>query len=345
MALRADELEKDYYRVLDVPETATDKEITRAYRRLARQLHPDAGGGSGDSERFGEVAAAYEVLHDPAKRREYDEARRLLGASGLGGTRGGSGRPRGRTVRVHRHGRATGRATGPIDVDLGDLFGRPTAGGAGTRPRPRRGPDLTTEVHLDFEEAVRGTTREIRVVDEVACAVCGGIGLPPSTFSSPCLACGGQGVQHATRTVTARVPTGVEDGQTIRVEGRGGPGRDGGPAGDLRVRVHVAPHRLFGRQGRDLTVTLQVTFAEAALGADVRVPTLDQPVTLRIPPGTQTGTTFRIRGRGVPARAGPGDLLVTVHVEVPRHLTDDQRAAVEALAAATPGSSRSRLGG
>ena len=306
MALRTEELEKDHYRVLGVPETATDQEITRAYRRLARELHPDTG--SGDNARFGDVATAYEVLHDPARRREYDQARRLLraGAPPGGSAHTGSAWPRGRTVRVHR------------------------------RRSPRRGPDLEAELRLDFADAVRGTTAEIPAVEEVRCPGCDGTGRDPRALTAPCSSCAGTGVQRRSRTVTARIPAGVDDGQAIRLPGRGGAGIDGGPPGDLWVRVHVAPHPVLGRRGRDLTVSVPVTFAEAALGADVRVPTLDGPVTVRVPAGTQPGTTLRLRGSGVPGPGTPGDLLVTVRVEVPRQLTPRQRAAVEELAAATP---------
>ena len=327
MAATAEWLEKDYYRVLGVPETATDKDVTRAYRRLARELHPDTNRGGGDAQRFGEVTAAYDVLHDPEKRREYDQVRRLAASARTGG---GPSWPHGRQVRVNRRGRPGPGRTRTVSVEdllggdaeqsLGDLFGDGSGGGfsrartAGGR-RPRRGADLEAELELPFEDAVRGTTRVLRL---------------------------------GSRTVTARIPPGVADGQTIRLPGRGEPGSDGGPPGDLRIRVSVAPHRVLGRSGRDLTVTVPVTFPEAALGADIAVPTLDGPVTVRVPPGTRSGTTLRVRGRGVPSSGrsggGAGDLLVTVEVDVPRRLDDRQRAAVEALAAALPGSPRASLG-
>ena len=271
MSVQTDWLEKDYYALLGVPETASEQDVSRAYRKLARELHPDVNPDkAGAEERFKEVSAAYDVLSDPAKRKEYDELRRMQAArsGGLGGAGGGA-------YEFH------------FD-DVGDLFGDIFGS------RLRRGADLEAEVGLGFEEAVRGAERKV-----------------------------GQ--------ATVRIPAGIEDGRLIRVAGQGGAGRDGGPPGDLYVTVRVGRHPLFGRQGPHLTLTVPVTFAQAALGADIRVPTLDgDPVTLRVPEGTPSGRTFRVRGRGVPGR---GDLLVTVEVSVPRTLTEEQRRAVEALAA------------
>lgn len=311
MAVRAEWLEKDYYDVLGVPATASDKDLNRAYRKLARRLHPYANPGDAASEeRFKEVTAAYDVLGDPDRRREYDEARRRRAAGVGAGPGDPAGGPGAFTFRVDE-GDLDG--FGFADFDLGDLLGDVLAGGGSHRARPRRGRDLASELDLDFEEAVRGTTRAVTLAGEA----------------------GGPA-----RTVRARVPAGVDDGGTIRLPGLGEPGRDGGPAGDLLLRVRVARHRLFGRQGRDLTVTVPVTFPEAALGAEITVPTLDDPVTLRIPAGTPSGRTFRVRGRGVP---GGGDLLVTVEVAVPPRLSPEQRRAVEALAAA-PGDADPRAG-
>lgn len=365
-------LETDYYQVLGVPPTATDKEISRAYRRLAKQYHPDLHPGS--EEKFKQISAAYDVLGDPQKRKEYDEVRRL-GAAGLGGL-GGFGRPGagGTTFRVGDLG----------DLgDLSDLLGGlgSVFGGRRRRPGPQRGADLEAELHLSFEDAVRGVTAPVHLVGEAACETCGGSGAAPGSHSvscpqchgkgvldenqglfslsricprcngkgtvveKPCPTCRGTGTVRRTREVKVRIPPGVEDGQRIRVKGRGAPGRGGAPAGDLFVTVHVAPHRLFGRRGRHLTLAVPVTFAEAALGATITVPTLDGSVTLKIPPGTQSGQTFRVRGHGVPAsgREPAGDLLVTVDVQVPRHLTPEQRAAIEAYAKASSGDIRQHL--
>jgi len=374
MAAQREWLEKDYYAVLGVSSTATDKEITRAYRKLAKQYHPDANPGSED--RFKEISAAYDVLGDEAKRKEYDEIRRLgaAGVGGFGGFPGGFGGPGGQTIRIEDLG------------DLGDLLGG-LGGvfGGGRRQRaagPRRGADVETELHLSFEDAVRGITTTVNVAGEARCETCGGSGAAPGTtpvtcprcggkgfldepqglfslsrvcpecagrgtkIEKPCPTCKGSGVTTRTRPVKVRIPPGVEDGQRIRVKGRGEAGRANGPSGDLYVAVHVGNHPLFARRGRNLTITVPVTYPEAVLGTTVTVPTLDGQVTLRVPHGTTPGKTFRVKGRGVPGhgRSGPGDLLVTVDVTVPAKLTDEQRAAVEQLAALSDEKPRAHLG-
>jgi molecular chaperone DnaJ len=378
MAPQREWFEKDYYQVLGVSESATEKEITRAYRKLAKQYHPDANPGS--EERFKEITAAYEVLGDADKRKEYDEVRRLgpVGANfgGFGGPSPGTGGAQDFTFRYEDA--AGGGMGGGLGDLLGGIFGRGgrTARGAG----PQRGADLEAELHLSFQDAVEGVTTTVNVAGDAPCHTCRGTGAAPGTaptvcprcggrgvlddnqglfsFSQPCPTCGGRGVRietpcptcHGTgaelraRQVRVRIPPGVVDGQRIRVKGRGGPGRNNGPAGDLYVVVRVAPDELFGRRGRDLTLTVPLTFSEAALGATIRVPTLEGPVSLRVPPGTPSGRTFRVRGRGVKSGKTAGDLLVTVEVAVPPHLTDAQREAVEALASASEESPRAHLG-
>ncbi len=356
-------LEKDFYKVLGVSDKATDKEITRAYRKLAKQYHPDANPGAED--RFKEVSTAYDVLGDPAKRREYDELRRYgpVGGGFPGGAQGGG---------------FNGGRVGFDDLGdlLGGLFGGSGRGGAQRaqhgRAGARRGDDLEAVLHLSFGDAIEGVTTTVNVTSDASCSTCGGTGSAPGTspvicsrcggrgvlaedqglfsFSSPCRECGGTGMRVETpcrtcrgagierrpRQVKVRIPPGVEDGQRIRVKGRGGAGHNGGPAGDLFVVVQVEPHKLFGRRGKNLTLRLPVTYPEAVLGATVKVPTLDEPVSLRIPPGTPSGKTLRVRGRGVPVGNGAGDLLVTVEIVVPKQLSDEQREAVEALASAIP---------
>jgi molecular chaperone DnaJ len=369
--------EKDYYKTLGVPEKATPKEITRAYRKLARELHPDANPGDASAEeRFKEVASAYDVVGDEAKRKEYDEVRKMGPMGGFGPGPGAAGRP--------------GSGGSPFDAsDLGDLFGglfgrgRGRGGPAGgTRgPGPQRGADLEAELHLPFREAVRGVTTTLHLTSDAACSTCHGSGARPGTapqvcpncagrgvldenqgmfsFSTPCPNCAGQGTiitdpcptcrgsgtERRPREVKVRIPEGVDDGQRIRLKGRGGAGRNGGPSGDLFVVVHVEPDPVFGRSGRNLTLTVPVTFAEAALGTKLTVPTLDDDtVTLKIPAGTPGGKVFRVKGRGVKTKKGTGDLLVTVQVAVPAKLSPEQREAVEALAAATSESPRQHLG-
>jgi molecular chaperone DnaJ len=369
-----DYVEKDYYAALGVPKDASAADIKKAYRKLARDLHPDKNpDDKAAEERFKEVSEAYDVLSDDTKRKEYDEARSLFGA-GLRGGRGG------------------GAPGGGFSFDLGDLLGGQGGGGGlndvfgglfggrGQARGPRRGADVEAAVTLAFADAVRGVTVPLRISSPATCSTCRGSGAAPGTaprlcsvcdgagvtsrnqggfaFAEPCRACrgsghtvdtpcprcSGTGTTTTERTLNVRVPPGVSDGQRIRLAGRGSPGDRGGPAGDLLVQVHVTPHKVFGRKGDHLTMTLPVTYPEAALGADVSVPTLDGSVTLRVPPGTATGRTFRVKGRGVPRKAGgPGDLLVTVEVAVPQRLTGEAKEALEKYAAAAPDDPREHL--
>ena len=390
MAPQREWFEKDYYAVLGLTKDASEKEITRAYRKLAKQYHPDANPGDKAAEdRFKEVSAAYDVLGDGAKRKEYDEVRQMA-ASGFGAGFGGGAGPGGfGGFNFSDFGDGSGVRFETDDAGgLGDLLGNLFGGrgrrgpqGGRTANGPRRGGDLEAEVHLSFDDAVHGATIGVQLTGAAPCTQCGGSGAAPGTFpqtcpqcggagtlavdqgpfsfsqvcprcggsgrvvETPCSRCGGGGAETRTREVKVRIPVGVSDGQRVRVKGKGTPGRNGGPPGDLFVNVHVAPHPLFGRRGDNLLLRLPVTFSEAALGAEVRVPTLDTPVTVRIPPGTPHGKTLRVRGRGMPkAAGGSGDLLVTVEVVVPQSLSDQQREAVEALAAADTVNPRTHLG-
>jgi molecular chaperone DnaJ len=362
--------DKDYYAILGVEQAASQKDITKSYRQLARQLHPDANpDDKAAEERFKEVSAAYEVLGDPEKREQYDEVRRMgpmAGGFGPGGFAGGQG--------VHFD-------AGDISDLIGNLFSRGRAGRQQQAPQgPRRGADIEATLTMPFDDAIRGATTTVNVTSDVRCPDCFGSGAAVGTsprpcpdcggtgavdedqgffsFSRPCPSCGGRGRIIDTpcptcaglgsvrrpRQVKVRIPQGVRDGQRIRVKGRGGAGANGGPDGDLYVRVQVAPHALFGREADNLTLTVPVTFAEAALGSDVTVPTLDGgTVTIRVPAGTRSGRTFRVRGRGVVTPKSKGDLLVTVEIDVPQELSDAEREAIEALASATEGSPRQGL--
>jgi len=382
MAPQREWFEKDYYAVLGIPSSASDKEVQRAYRKLAKQYHPDANQGDAVAEeRFKEISAAHEVLGDPEKRKEYDQVREMVasgvGPGGFGGGYGGfPGGFQGQTINFED--------IGGLGDLLGGLFGGGRRGGRrGRGPAgPQRGADLEAELYLDFLDAVHGVTTSVSLTAEAPCSVCGGSGAKPGTFPEVCETCGGtgavavdqgpfsfsnvcptcggrgqivrdkckhcrgRGTEVRPREVKVRVPAGVRDGQRIRVQGRGAPGTSGGPPGDLYVVVHVGEHPIFGRSGtKHLTVTVPITFAEAALGAQVKVPTLDGAVTVKVPAGTHAGKTVRVRGRGIdPPKGEPGDLLVTFDVEVPRHLTDEQRQAVEALAGAFHENPRSHLG-
>lgn len=387
MAPQREWFEKDYYAVLGVPKGATDKDITRAYRKLAKQYHPDANpGDAAAEERFKEVSAAHDVLGDAERRAEYDQVREMAASGAYAGGPGGFG--------------GTGGFGGGFDgfegADISDLLGGLFGGGGGRgfsgggggrraqRHAPVRGDDLETELHVDFLDAVHGVTAPVRFTSDASCGTCHGSGAEPGTaidvcaqcggqgqvavnqgpfsFSQVCPACGGSGRRIATpchtcrgrgvelrsREVKVKVPAGVADAQRIRVKGRGGAGRNGGEPGDLYVIVHVAPHDLFGRSGaRNLTLRVPVTITEAALGAAVRVPTLGEPVTVKVKAGTQSGTTLKVKGRGIPASSAkgePGDLLVTFDVVVPERVNDAEREALEAFAAAGRDDVRSRLG-
>jgi molecular chaperone DnaJ len=365
--------EKDYYAVLGVPADASQKDITKAYRKLARENHPDTNkGDAAAEERFKEISAAYDVVGDADKRTKYDEVRRLGPVGGgFGGAPGGGFGGGGFSGDV-----------GDLGDLLGNLFGRGGRRGGGTRPQgPVRGVDLETELHLSFEDALNGVTTSVHLVSDAVCSTCRGSGAEPGSdvvvcpqcagrgvidenqglfsFSQPCPrcagngmvvddpchTCGGSGVERRPRTVKVKIPAGVTDGQRIKLSGRGGPGRHGGPPGDLFVVVHVGRHELFGRKGRNLTLSVPITFAEAALGADVKVPTLSgEPVTIRIPSGTRSGRTFKVKGRGASTSSGTGDLLVTVEVAVPQNPSAEERELIAKLAEASDESPRTHLG-
>lgn len=374
-----DWIDKDFYRELGVSSDATDQDIKKAYRKLARELHPDANPGNAQAEaRFKAVSEAYGVLGDSEKRKQYDEARRLFGSGGFrpggfGGFGGGSGGGSNFDFSDLFAGQQAAGGGGGISDMLGNLFGR-RGGTATSANRPRRGADVETEVRIDFVEAVKGATVPMRLSSPSTCDTCHGSGAKPGTtprtcptcsgaglvsrsqgafaFSEPCRdcrgtgrivddpcpECGGDGVSTKSRTLTVRIPPGVDDDQRIRLAGQGEPGQGGGHAGDLYVRVHVTPHAVFGRTGNDLTLKVPVTFGELALGTTLEVPTLDGKVTLRVPPGTASGRVLRVRGKGIVRRDGQaGDLLVTLQVAVPAKLDAAAQAALETYASATAG--------
>jgi molecular chaperone DnaJ len=356
-------VEKDFYKELGVSSDAKPAEIKSAYRKLASELHPDKNPDNPTAaERFKAVSEAYSVLSDEAKRKEYDETRRLFAEGGFGRRRFSGGNFGG-----------FGGAGDGAEFNLNDLFD--SAGQTGglfgrgaqqPRPsRPRRGNDLETEAELDFIEATKGVEMPLRLTSPAPCTNCHGSGARPGTspkicttcngsgvisrnqgafgFSEPCTDCRGTGsiIEHPcpeckgtgvatrTRTINVRIPPGVQDGQRIRLPGQGEAGLRGAPSGDLYVTVHVKPDNVFGRDGENLTVNVPVSFTELALGTTLSVPTLDGKVNVRVPKGTADGRILRVRGRGVPKRDGAsGDLLVTVKVAVPPNL---EGAALEAL--------------
>ena len=361
----ADWVSKDFYQVLGVSKGSSADEIKKAYRRLARANHPDSNPGDTAAEdRFKSISEAYSVLSDAERRKEYDEQRALFAAGGFRRPAGpGGGRD---------YSDLFGGGGG-----FGDLFGGVFGGGARSRTaQPRRGQDVESDSSLTFEQALEGITVSLRLSSDEACSACSGTGAKAGTMPRVCATCQGSGMQTSsqggvfamtepcrdclgrglvvddpcpvchgsgrgvsTRTIQARIPAGVRDGQKIRLRGKGAPGERGGPSGDLFVTVHVQPHPVFGRKADNLTITVPVRFDEAVLGAEIAVPTVTgYPVTLKIPAGTPNGRTFRVKGRGAPRRDGTkADLLVSVEVEIPATVTDEARAAVEALRAASNG--------
>jgi molecular chaperone DnaJ len=370
-----DFLEKDYYKTLGVAEGASADEIKKSYRKLARKYHPDANKGDPKAEeRFKEISEAYNTLSDEKRRKEYDETRSMFGSGrvrmpGSGGTAGGG---YGFDLGDLFGGGTTSSTGGRLGDILGGVFG---SGRTQQQARPRRGADVETEASLSFGDAIDGTTVALRLAGEGPCKECMGTGAKAGTvprvcptcegtgqgsrnlgnfaFSEPCKTCRGRGLvvddpcpscsgsgrAMSTRTIQARIPAGVGDGQRIKLKGKGAPGERGGPAGDLYVRVHVSPHPVFGRSGHNLTVTVPVTFPEATLGAEIKVPShRGMPVSVRIPAGTPNGRTFRVRGKGVRRSDGTmGDLLVTVNVQVPKDLGDKAKQALETFREVTAG--------
>jgi molecular chaperone DnaJ len=344
--------EQDYYEILGLSRDADLAAIKKAYRKAAQQHHPDRNPGDpGAEERFKAAAEAYAVLSDPDRRSRYDR----FGKAGLGGQAGFQG-----------FDREIFADFGDILGDLfgfGDLFGR-----RGRRGRPGR--DLRFDLEIEFEQAIRGLQTKVQIPRLDPCGTCGGTGAASGgvetcakcggrgevayqqgffTIARPCgtcrgagrritracTTCGGEGSVRAEHTIEVRIPPGVDDGVRLRIAGQGEAGAAGGPRGDLYVVLHVREHQVFRRDGRDLHVALPVSFAQVALGTEVTVPTLDGDFTLRIPAGTQSGTAFRLRGRGVRGLdgSGPGDEFVTVQVHTPESLSKEQRQLLERLAA------------
>jgi molecular chaperone DnaJ len=362
---------RDLYEVLGVSKSASPDELKKAYRKLARRYHPDNNPGDAEAEeRFKEVQGAYDVLSDPEKRKEYDQVgtRIFAGAPGGGGNFEWSGNL---------------GDLGDLGDLFGGLFGGMRGGGtARDARRDRRGDDVEVAVTLAFEDSLKGLTTKIPVELEAPCSACGGSGAEPGTtpkicpdcrgrgvtaedqgffaFSQPCRRCGGNGTvvekpcrrcqgtgrERRTKRYTVKIPPGVRDGTQIRLKGKGAAGTGRGPAGDLVVTTRVTPSPLFERRGANLVLDVPVTYAEAALGAEVEVPTPDGRISLRIPPGSQDGKLLRVRGRGAPKLngGGKGDLLARIGVVVPTKLTKAEREAIEALEKASNRDVRERLG-
>ena len=287
--MRKEWLETDYYALLGVDRDASQKDIKKSFRKLARDFHPDANEGDSSAEsKFKEVNEAYDVLGNEDSRKEYDHARDMGYFVGGPGWHPATGSRRG-PFRRDRCRRGVRLSTVFSGQRLSDLFGQPLN-------RRQAGRDVAADLQLSFHDAIAGVTKQVNI--------------DGNTFK-------------------VKIPKGIDDGTRIRLKGRGGPGMRGGPPGDAYVTVRVPNHPLFARSGRNLRLSVPITFAEAALGAEIEVPTLDGSVRLRIPAGTKTGKTFRVSGRGVETAKERGDLLVSVEVTVPKDLTDEQRALLE----------------
>lgn len=346
---------RDYYEVLGVGKDAAEADIKKAYRRLAMKLHPDRNSGDTKTEaEFKDVKEAYEVLSDPQKRATYDQ----FGHAGLEAQAGGG---RG------SHGFNPGDAFGDIFGDVfGDIFG---GGGRRGRSTVFRGADLRYELALTLEQAVFGDTVNLELPTLVVCNTCEGSGAKPGTrpvtcrtcegngqvrmtrghfsiqqpcptcrgsgqqIEEPCSSCQGRGRIQKNKTLAVKVPAGVDNGDRIRLSGEGEAGQNGGPSGDLYVEIHIQPHDIFQRDGADLSCVIPISYATAVLGGTVEVPTLMGEVALKVPPETQSGRAFRLRGKGVrPVRgSGPGDLYCRVEVETPVKLTSAQKKLLESF--------------
>ncbi len=352
---------RDYYEVLAVPRTAAEQEIKSAYRKLALQYHPDRNPGDKAAEdKFKEAAEAYSVLADTDKRHVYDR----FGHAGLGGAATGGVDPN--------------VFTGFEDIlgGLGDVFGFGDMFGGGGRRRggPQRGSDLRYDLEISFEESASGAETAIQIPRQEACETCGGNGAEPGSkpttcpqchgrgqlryqqgfftvartcgqcrgsghiIAKPCATCRGAGRVQKDRKITVRIPAGIATGQRLRLTGEGEGGVSGGPAGDLYVVVHVQEHPFFQREGNDLYCEIPLNFPTLAMGGEITVPLLKGEEPFTIPEGTQSGTTFRLRGKGMPdvSGRGKGDLLVTVKVTTPKKLSKEQKKLLEQLAATLP---------
>ena len=363
----------DHYKTLGVERKASQEDIKKAYRKLARQYHPDTNKEPGADERFKGISEAYDVLGDPEKRKRYDRGGGVFGAGSPFGGGGGAG------------------GAGGVNSDFGSFSDILTGifnttagrGGARTKPAAERGRDLETTVSLSFEQANQGAQVPVAVATHAACTTCRGTGARPGTspvvcpvcqgrgveaqgqgvfsitrpcgrcggagtvIEDPCPTCAGQGRLRELKKYRVNIPPGVKEGSRIRLPGKGEAGLRGGPAGDLFVITHVAESPIFQRKGEHLEVEVPITIAEAIRGADVEVPTLDGTKKLRVPGGTKHGTVQRLRGEGPPMLGkGPsqrGDIHYRFVIDVPDELSDEQRAAVDALSKAMNGNPRERL--
>ncbi len=359
--------QKDYYEILGVSEKAGDGEIKKAYRRLAKKYHPDANPNNKMAEeKFKEISEAYDVLSNSEKRKQYDQLKQMgqRGFTGFEGTEDIFSRRRGK-------GRTfTFEDLGGFG-DMGDLFSSFFDMGETTRRKrwgPQKGADLYAEVEIPFDQAISGGKTMIEVKKKEVCTVCGGTGAKPGTplstcpecggsgmisfaqgafavsrpcprclgrgkiISTPCPQCGGRGQTFTRKRILINIPAGINDGAQLRLRGQGQPGSGGGPSGDLIVKINVGRHRFFERKGKDIFCKIPINIAQATLGSKIRVKTMDGRVDLKIPPGTQSGTKFRLRGKGVEVNGSRGDQYVELFVEIPKKMNEKQKRIMEEFA-------------
>jgi molecular chaperone DnaJ len=362
--------QKDYYEILGLSEKAGDEEIKKAYRRLAKKYHPDANPNNKMAEqKFKEISEAHEVLSNPQKRKQYDQLRQM-GQRGFAGSEGFRGFEDVFSRRGGKGRTFTFEDLGGFG-DLGDLFSNIFDMGETTRRKrwgPQKGADLYAEVEIPFDLAISGGKTPVEMKKEEACSVCKGTGAKPGTtlstcpecggtgmvsfgqggfavsrpcprclgrgniITTPCPQCGGRGQISSQKRILINIPAGINDGTQLRLRGQGQPGTAGGPAGDLIVKVNVGRHRFFERRGKDVYCKVPINVAQATLGSKIRVRTLDGKVDLRIPPGTQSGTKLRLRGKGVEVNGSRGDQYVEVLVEIPQSMSEKQKRLMEEFA-------------
>jgi molecular chaperone DnaJ len=322
---------KDYYKILGIKRDASEQEIKKTYRKLARQYHPDVNPGDKSAEaRFKEINEAFEVLSDKEKRQKYDkygdqwqyadQFEKAGAAGGQRGTRWNFNQGGGQGVHFEE---------GDLESLFGNLFGG-RSGGFSRRPRSRRGRDLEYPVEVTLEEAFHGTNRVLSMENPQPCASCGGTGMIQNV---PCSVCRGTGVISGAKRIEVKIPAGVKDGSRVRIAGKGEAGSGGGASGDLYLVTSVRPHRQFERKGDDLHTEVEVPLTLAALGGEVQVPTLKGKLALKIPAETQNGRVFRLSGQGMPhpGKSTRGDLLAKVKVMLPAGLTDEEKDLFEQL--------------
>jgi molecular chaperone DnaJ len=372
----------DPYSILEVPKTATEAEIKKAYKRLARKFHPDLNKAKAAEDKFKQVTSAFEILGNPEKRKMYDEFGEDAVRFGFDPEKARQYRAWGAQAGPASQGRA--RSSGTEDVfggfgGLGDLFGDFLGGGRGQPTRPQAGADAAAEITIDLVDALRGSEIELTASLPKACAACQGTGRAAQSRQSPCRqcggtgrlaigggrlrttcpacggsgqaqqqscdACGGRGATYQHTRLKVRIPAGIADGGKIRLGGKGEPGFRGGPPGDLIIEVHVRPHAALRREGSDLHLTVPITVPEAVLGATIEVPTLEGSVRLKVPAGAQTGQPLRLRGKGAPDPAGGarGDLYVELSVRSPDRIDESTREAARKLESGYAGDVRAEL--